>query len=538
MNFKNCPLPSNSQVWLYCRDSGGAEQDVTGQIEFGRKYCEYYQLTIAREFVDKAITGKSIKGREDFQEMIELAENSQSPLVDGILFWDIKRFARDQLDSQYYKAFLRRKGYILISLTDDIPANKFGTLIETFYELKAQQDLEDISKDVKRELRAIIEMTDAEGNYLGLWPRRRPNFFLIEPYDTGRRRNDGSSRIIGRLIPDPAKIPLVRQAFELRLKGMRYADIERELKLFEKNLYNVYRDYGRMFRNPIYMGELHYGDRIYKNFVPAMVPRSLWLAVQETLYKRPRRGASWPEGIKHAKDGTARQHLLSGLCTCVYCNGKIYSSTNVRRYKDRQYIYYGYCCTKKYRSLWKSCQAKWTPTHKIDKAVMSHVLDVFLTPNTMFQLMEVINELLNRNDLEQDIDTILQKIAELSRRRDNLVQLASMNITEVALRDLREVEKQIKLEQNKLKELEMMIESGPRMTIDKSVIEYFLADMTQILIGDDLQPKRVLLRQLLEQIAIGRDFGKLRYTFPFVSNYSGLTALLPINQYTEYSIVF
>ena len=45
---------------------------------------------------------------------------------------------------------MRRRGYTVIFLSDNIPQGGVGHIYEAMLEWKAEQDLQDISKDVKR----------------------------------------------------------------------------------------------------------------------------------------------------------------------------------------------------------------------------------------------------------------------------------------------------------------------------------------------------------------------------------------------------
>ena len=223
--FPLCPLPPLSRVWVYLRDSGGETQDLASQRSYVLAYCEHYQLRLERVFEDGAISGGSTIGRDEFGLMIDLARQNSKPMVDGILYWDTKRFARNQLDSQFYKGDLRRRGYRLISLSDDIPDNEFSVVIEAFLEWKAQKDREDISKDTKRGLAYIVSMKDENGNYIGLMPGRPPTFFKGESFDTGLKRNNGQPRIVQRWVPDPETWERGKVVWEMRAERASYIKI-------------------------------------------------------------------------------------------------------------------------------------------------------------------------------------------------------------------------------------------------------------------------------------------------------------------------
>jgi site-specific DNA recombinase len=99
-------------------------------------------------FIDEAIEG-SREDRARFQLMMSLARQEPRP-VDGIVLWAFSRFARNQLDAQFYKADLRKRGYVILSKMDDIPGNEMAPIYEAFIDWKNQRFLDDLSADVKR----------------------------------------------------------------------------------------------------------------------------------------------------------------------------------------------------------------------------------------------------------------------------------------------------------------------------------------------------------------------------------------------------
>jgi DNA invertase Pin-like site-specific DNA recombinase len=187
-HFPPCSLPPGSPVWAYLRISTD-DQDITSQENYVINYCKHYGLVPIRIFKD-VMSGGQASNRDEFQLMISEARHHDKPIVKGILYWDIKRFARNKLEHQFYSAELKLKGYKLISLSDNIPDGPVGELYEEFLRWKAQQDLDDISKDTKRGHRDIISMKDENGNYLSLAPGTPPVCFKgvlipLQVYEVG-----------------------------------------------------------------------------------------------------------------------------------------------------------------------------------------------------------------------------------------------------------------------------------------------------------------------------------------------------------------
>jgi site-specific DNA recombinase len=146
----DCPLPPGSRVAGYFCDSGGDEQErsVDQQRRVAEAYCQQHHLVLVRVFADEARSGSTVVGRNGFDNPIHysrhLAPNAKRrapDAPDSILLWDLKRFARDRLDNAFFKADLRRRGYTVIFLSDNIPQGGIGHIYEAMLGWKAEQDL-------------------------------------------------------------------------------------------------------------------------------------------------------------------------------------------------------------------------------------------------------------------------------------------------------------------------------------------------------------------------------------------------------------
>jgi DNA invertase Pin-like site-specific DNA recombinase len=127
---------------------------------------------------------------------------------DGILFWDTRRLGRDQVDNAFIKADLRRRGYVLIFLSDDIPdVGDFTPVIEAFLDWKAEQDLKDIGKDAQRGLHDLAR----KGYHPGGFP---PRGYKAEQVQVDVKRN-GDPRYAPRIV---AKVEVKKDRGTLYLR--------------------------------------------------------------------------------------------------------------------------------------------------------------------------------------------------------------------------------------------------------------------------------------------------------------------------------
>lgn len=523
--FSPCPLPPFSRVWLYLRDSGGDKQDLSSQRAYGLAYCQHYQLELIQKFEDSAISGGSTVGRDEFEAMIELARHSKKPLVDAIIYWDVKRFARNLNDSQFYKADLRRRGYRLISLSDNIPDNDISIVLETMLEWKAQKDREDLSKDIKRGMSHIVALRDEHGNYAGVFPGAPPTFFKGIPYETKMERNDGEIRTLQRLIPDPDTWLLGQRAWQMRAERASYMDIENALRLFPNNRYPV-GTYYHIFRNEIYIGRLHYSGNVYDNFVPPLATPDQWEQVQALNYSRPQRKTSFPADKLHPKAGRG-DFLLSGLCQCLYCKSNVHGSTNRRRERQTSWRYY-VCATKEKRP--EQCQeSKRLTAQKIELAVVDLVMSRVLTFDFVGRLTERVNSILSNSETVQgELDRQQRRLADLQRAISNLVDQIEMMPSATLRERLQQRESERDTLKRQLEQLERQLTTN-HLFIDESSILKILTEMQSTLENGEIKARQFVLQSAISRVELGRNSGRLHYRFPLTRVYLERVNWLDLN---------
>src|SRR5690348_9719321 len=69
---QDCPLPPGSHVVIYCRDSGGQEQDrsIDQQVAAAEEYCMRHSLLIEHIYRDEKRLSSNTDKREQLQAML------------------------------------------------------------------------------------------------------------------------------------------------------------------------------------------------------------------------------------------------------------------------------------------------------------------------------------------------------------------------------------------------------------------------------------------------------------------------------------
>lgn len=357
------PFNLGDPVAGYFRDSGGDEQDlsVERQVSEFRRWLGENGLHEGALFKDAARPGSSTVGRAGFQSMLRHFRSGQAE-EKGLVVWRSNRFGRNTNESQFYKADIRRRGYIIHSLTDQIPQDRYGQLIEYLLDWKDQEFLETLSEDVASGLRLIVET-------YGAVPGTPPRGFLRQPVEVGQRR-DGRPHILHRWAPDETMTPLVQRAYQMLLDGAPLATIQTVT-----GLYSSLNSWTTFFRNPLYKGVLHYKDLVIENYCAPVVDPATWERAQRILDARAgRRRMSNSEKVPslHPRR-VASPWLLSGLARCAQCDAPL----NGHVIKTWQY----YACSRSIRR--RDCSAVKIPARPLEEQVIRSIRSLLADPDAL-----------------------------------------------------------------------------------------------------------------------------------------------------------
>lgn len=404
---------------FYARDSGGSDQDlsIAQQQQAAGDWCREQGYILTHVFADVAKSGTSLAGRAQFLSMLDYLASGVPEC--GVLLYELARFSRAFDDTVYFLSDLRRRGYIVHSLSDPVPDTLDGRLFESISAWKNAKFSEDLSRLVKRGQQYIVTQHHA---VLGGTPL---GYKRVE-IEIGRRR-DGSAHIISQLAIDEAIAPLVRKAFELRADGATMTEIHAATRLRP-----WIKDYSYMFRNPRYNGRMIFNGVEIPDYCPAIIDDELWAAVQELMDERAKKHA-----FNHPRAVRSR-YILSGLLKCSECGAPMVGRV-LKRQKYPDYL--SYCCTGHTR-LSQPCSASLIRKELIEQRVIELVQESMLIPaelDAAYQLArrvaasgdssrqaEIQRARNDLSNLEKSIARVLAAIREAGHSAALLADLASL----------------------------------------------------------------------------------------------------------------
>ena len=396
MNSQQPFLPG-SQVVAYVRYSGGVEQGLKDrsakeQTHEIQQFCDKNNLILFRVFEDAGISGTSLKGRNAFFDMITLLKSKPKPDIAGIIIWSLSRFARDLNTAQFYKADLRRRGFVIYSLTEPMEDSATGIMFETLVDWKNQMFSEETSAHVTRSLHANFEL-------FKVLPGLPPHGLMRIPVELPPKK-DGSKRIGHRWELDPATAPLIRRVFEMKANSEPNFEIKKILPIYrnDSSLFDL-------FKRKIYFGSMTYGGITQEDYCQPIITRELWDKVQEVCMKEKRQTA------RAGKFSEKNTRLLSGLLICPNCSKKMFVCRRTTKGKE----YSSYRCS--------SCSGQTIPCGKVEQAVISQVKDEILIEKNIDNMIALCKAELDQekpkkkgkvNDYSAQLVTVTAKIERVA----------------------------------------------------------------------------------------------------------------------------
>lgn len=127
------------------------EYSPDSQIKLIQQFAKKNNIVIPEEFIfiDEGISGKTAQKRPEFNKMIAIAKQKENSF-DTILVWKFSRFARNQEESIVYKKMLKKADVDVISISEPIADDHFGSLIERIIEWMDEYYVIRLSDEVKR----------------------------------------------------------------------------------------------------------------------------------------------------------------------------------------------------------------------------------------------------------------------------------------------------------------------------------------------------------------------------------------------------
>ena len=328
------------KCYIYTRVSTAAQTEgysLEAQTERLRKYADYKEMEVVREYCDAGKSGKSITGRPEFQRMLQDVSEERDEVA-FILVFKLSRFGRNAADVLNSLQFIQDYGVNLICVEDGIDSSKDSgkltiTVLSAVAEIERENILVQTMEGRKQKAR--------EGKWNG---GQAPFGYDLDSRNSTLVVNEEEAEIVRIIYDKFVHTDMGADAIcnYLNQRGYTKKKVRgHELNYFARGLIMKILD------NPVYTGKIAYGKNVMEKVKgtrdeyrrvktddylladglhEAIVDEETWEAARE---KRKRTGVKWNKthSLEH-------EHILSGLLKCPVCGAGM--AGTVRRRKNKK----------------------------------------------------------------------------------------------------------------------------------------------------------------------------------------------------------
>lgn len=327
----------------YIRVSTDKQTELSpdSQIKVIRDYAKANGYIVPKEFIfrDDGISGRRADKRPAFIKMIAQSKQKPTPFS-TVLLWKFSRFARNQEESIFYKAMLKRNNIDVVSISEPLVDGVFGSLIERIIEWSDEYYSIRLSGEVKRGMTEKVERGEAVSIPA----------FGYDIVDKNYVINDENANIVRKIYAD-------------YLNGKGCSTIARELNLLgiKTTRGNTWenRTVEYILCNPVYCGKVRWNPkrRTRRNYDDkdimivdgkheAIISEETFNEVQ-VLIKHNKR-----THVKYSHSTLAEEYMLHGLVKCSACGSSLTMSAKGQGLQCVKYVH-SKCNVSHYISLKK-----------------------------------------------------------------------------------------------------------------------------------------------------------------------------------------
>lgn len=453
-------------VVIYARFSchSQTEQSIEGQLKVCYEYAKNNNYIVVGEYIDRAQSART-DHRPEFQRMIN---DSDKHTFEGVLVYQLDRFARNRFDSAINKAKLKKNGVRVLSAKENITDDASGILVEGVLESMAEYYSAELSQKILRGMKINAEKCLSNGSQVGLG------------YKVGPDR---------KYYVDKEEAKIVREIFERFANGEKKQQIvddlnNRQIKTALGRKFCI-NSFSKMLSNKRYIGIYTYKGTETPGGMPRIISDDLFERVQNRL-----KSDKITKGIHEVKE----DYILTSKLFCGNCNELMtgYSGTSK---SDQKYYYYICKNTKKHK-----CSKKIVPKKEIEELVVNECL-----------------KLLNKDSINHIVKEILKQCNELNESLSIKELKRKINETNLAIENLWKaletgqmvsaISSRIERKESELKQLEtqLAIEKSKNIILSEDQIRAFINYVMTIEIND-IKKQKALINIFVNSVHLYDDY--------------------------------
>lgn len=482
------------KVCVYIRVS--TEEQVEGyslnaQVNTLRQYADLQGWDITKVYADEGISGKSISGRPQLQQLIN---DIQLGDLDGVLVWKISRLSRSLYDTLHLLRKFDEYGVKFMSYSENFDTSTpIGRLVLQLMAGIAEMERNTLSDNVK----LGMKQKALEGGYNG---------GILFGYDS----------IDGSLFINEKEAEIVKIIFREYAQGKGLKAIANKLNKAgfvtkRQKLFSI-GGIGAILDNPTYIGKIRWNRmqdwntkrRKGKNPNPVIadgkhkpiITEEIWCLVQE---------------LRANKSFKQRQSnepfLLNALIRCPVCNQGMVPSISSYTRKDgtkKKHRYYE--CGNFHNKGTTACHANSIRANEAEEFVFSQIKH-FVNDERLFT--KKILDIYNNSHVEENM--YKNEVHDLEKRQSDLTELQEryFHAFEEKLFPLSLLQNRIKqvvddktIVEHRLSELKSKLSQTSKKSVPPELIKDLLLKFVSVYEISSREQKKRLLQLLVKRIGV------------------------------------
>ena len=451
------------KIAAYCRVSTEKEAQIDSlekQIEFFNEFTKKNGYELYKLYADEGISGKQIKNRKQFQQMMK---DAKAKKFERVVVKDVSRFARNTVDLLQSIRELKSYGIQVDFLNNGEVMEGGSEFILTILGAMAQQESANMSKRVK----FGKDITAQKG--------RVPN--LVFGYD-----KITNERYTLKINEEEAKI--VKEIFESYVyKGIGTTKIawdlnDRGIRTKKTKSKWVQTSIVRMLKNPIYTGRVTNKKSEITDFITGArkdLPEEDWIVVErpemriisDELFNRAQEILAQRSNefkLKNKREKT--EYVFSTLIYCKHCG---YSFRRIKRkYKEDGPEYIRWVCSGRNSMGVNHCpNTTVIDEEELLSAIKTYLKSIISNKKNFMKAVEKEFEKITklRESNERSEESLLKEIEKVTTKKQKYMEMFQnevINIQELKQytnqlnEDIARLERELKLITSEIKEKDVL----------------------------------------------------------------------------------
>lgn len=509
------------QVDGYSLDAQNAELE---------RYAKANNIKICGRYQDAGKSGKDIKGRPEFQRMLEDIANGNGE-VDFVLVFKLSRFARSAADALNALGRLKEQNVDLICVEEGLDTSTVvGKLVFTIISAVCEMERDNIRVQTMEGRKEKARQGKWNGG--------------AAPYGYTINEDDVLEVIEG----DREAIKMIFKlyvesgwGFNKIAKYLNNTGITKNIHTNEREL-TAWSDHmvRNIIDNEVYCGKMPYGKRTMKNIQgeekrvftddyitaeglhEAIVPEEVWLAAQ--------RRREQTKGKREKIVGLGREHLLTGILKCPECGSPMYAT---RRGKDESKMLYYYKCSRQMKVTGHECSyTRQLRQEEVNEQVFQAIVSLIDCRQFAEEVDEKLQKEVDKEELDRNIQGAKKELNNINNNKASLeMELDSLPADiphyerkrEDMKKRLDRLYDKLEAQERFLRELQIRKKNIEEGRIKKDMVYEFLKNFKSLYGKMTDEEKRRFYKLLIEKIELykeplgnGQMVKSISFQFPIV----------------------